>query len=423
VGQREVTVRVPNEETPDPTDSITVRRVTNSGYGSGFDWNTGINLPILFRTSWKLTPSVQITNTTSGSFAVRNERTNGAWVTQGKRLQFGVSLAPTFYGFFGGIGPLARIRHTISPSITYNYSPAATVNAAYANAVTAPGQTPKLRSDPRQTISLTLNQNFEAKTRRPAGDTTDANVRKIRLLGINTSGLSYDFEQAKQEGKSGWTTQTITNTIMSDLVPGFNLSITHDLWVGEASSDTARLSPFLSAVTASFSLSASTFSAIGRLLGIAGSSSSTVSQPGATPGSPTVPSPFGQPNDFRRGTAFTNNQSFTRGGRGFNTSINYTMSRQRPTVANPSPTTQNNIDLNTTFSPTRFWQLAWSTQYNGAQKRFESQQLNLTRDLHDWRATFAFTRSPNGNFAFSFLVTLIDLPDIKFDYRQTTLQP
>jgi hypothetical protein len=237
-------------------------------------------------------------------------------------------------------------------------------------------------------------------------------VRKVRILSINTSGLAYDFEQAKQPGRTGWTTASLTNSLLSDLVPGFNLSVTHDLWEGPVGTDSARFSPFLSGVTASFSLSDATFLSIGRLLGLVGEEHDAA-----------VPSPFGQPPDMRRGSAFTSNQFFARGSRGFNATVNFTLARQRPTPALPEPPTQSNVALNTSFAPTRFWQVNWSTQYNGADRRFESHQLNLTRDLHDWRATFAFTRSPNGNFAFSFLVTLIDLPDIKFDYRQTTIQP
>jgi len=31
-------------------------------------------------------------------------------------------------------------------------------------------------------------------------------------------------------------------------------------------------------------------------------------------------------------------------------------------------------------------------------------------------------KSPNGNFAFTFFVSLLDQPDIKFNYEQQTLQ-
>jgi hypothetical protein len=47
--------------------------------------------------------------------------------------------------------------------------------------------------------------------------------------------------------------------------------------------------------------------------------------------------------------------------------------------------------------------------------------VRLERVLHEWRAGFNFVRNPNGNFAFFFSVYLSDLPDIKFDYNQTSI--
>ena len=48
--------------------------------------------------------------------------------------------------------------------------------------------------------------------------------------------------------------------------------------------------------------------------------------------------------------------------------------------------------------------------------------LGLERELHEWRAGFNFVRNPNGNFAFYFSIYLSDLPDLKFDYDQTTFE-
>ena len=44
--------------------------------------------------------------------------------------------------------------------------------------------------------------------------------------------MTYDFEQAKKPGLTGWATQSISNTVLSDLLPGFSLNLTHDLWRG-----------------------------------------------------------------------------------------------------------------------------------------------------------------------------------------------
>jgi hypothetical protein len=48
--------------------------------------------------------------------------------------------------------------------------------------------------------------------------------------------------------------------------------------------------------------------------------------------------------------------------------------------------------------------------------------VRLERELHEWRAAFNFTRNPNGNFAFFFTIYLTDLPELKFDYDQTTIE-
>ena len=62
--------------------------------------------------------------------------------------------------------------------------------------------------------------------------------------------------------------------------------------------------------------------------------------------------------------------------------------------------------------------MAWQTSYNFTQGTFGQHVVRLDRDLHDWRATFTFIRSPNGNFSFSFYIALIAEPDLKFDYDQ-----
>jgi hypothetical protein len=43
--------------------------------------------------------------------------------------------------------------------------------------------------------------------------------------------------------------------------------------------------------------------------------------------------------------------------------------------------------------------------------------------MHDWRAIFAFTQAPNGNFAFNFFVSLIAEPNLKFNYDRRTYRP
>jgi len=64
------------------------------------------------------------------------------------------------------------------PLISYAYAPGSTVDSAFAYAVDPTRGTFTARSDPQQTLSLGLSQNFEAKLKPPPGDTTS--VRRGR---------------------------------------------------------------------------------------------------------------------------------------------------------------------------------------------------------------------------------------------------
>jgi len=408
-------IRVDDPSTPDPTDSITVTSTFLGDFESGIDWDTGINLPILFRGSWKLQPIVGVANTTSGPFALRNRNTGGAFVRQGKRFRFAASASPTLFAFFPGFGLASRVRHSFSPTISWNFSPAANVPEEYAQAVARPGQTLQLRSDATQTLSVGLSQTFEAKAKTAPGDTNAAaDARKFRVLSINTSSITYDLEQAKKPGRTGWVTPSITNSFLSDLLPQFTLSLTHDLWAGPVGVDTSKFDPFLSSVSASFAISGNTLRSVGSIFGLGGN--------GRRRDTDEVPSSY-VADAGRRNPSFYNSGQvpFSSGGRTFSANFNYTLSRDRP-IPGRETRNQQNLGFSTGFSPTPFWSLSWSSQFNITDSKFESQVVRLERQLHEWRAGFNFVRNANGNFAFYFSIYLTDLPDLKFDYNQTTFE-
>ncbi len=426
VARQSITVREPDATTPDPADSVSFTRTYAGDFASSVDWDTGINLPLLFRSTWKLQPTIGIQNaTTLAPFAVRNRNTDGQFVRQGKRPSFSLGLSPTFYNRFGGhgLGPLGGLRHSVSPQVFFNYAPAGTISDEFARAIARPGSTVPTRSAPLQTLSLTLTQTLEGKARASAGDTlNNIEPRKYRLLSISTSPLSYDFEQAKDSGRTGWTTRAITNSFLSDLLPGFSVSLTHDLWRGALGSDTSHFSPFLTQASANFTLSSRTFRSIGSFFGLVGRREREPGEPDnsrfpAYGGSTVRP---GSPGQFYN----TDQVPLTTMGRGFNATVNYSRTRVRPLDPDnplPSEAGTQSIGLGTTFSPTPFWAASWQTQYNVTDKRFESHVLRLERDLHEWRAAFNFVRNANGNVAFYFSIFLTDLPQLKFDYDQTTL--
>jgi Tat protein translocase TatC len=420
-GRDSVQFRVDDPSTPDPSDSLLVTRIFNGDFSTEIDWDTGINLPVLFRGSWKVQPAVGIANTTPGGpFALRNRNTGGDFVRQGKRFRFSASASPTLFAFFPGFGLASRIRHSVSPSISWNYSPAANVPEAFARALVEPGQPLQLRSDATQSVSVGLSQTFEAKAKTRRGDTLSVDAPRFRVLSINTSALTYDFEQAKKPGRTGWVTDAITNSFLSDLLPQFTLNLTHDLWRGAVGVDTAKFAPFLSNVSASFAISGNTLRSIGSIFGLGGRRG-----PERPSDDEEVPTSYvADPGRRNRPSSFYNTGQvpFSRGGRGFSANFNYSLSRTREIPGVAPREDQQSLGFSTSFSPTPFWSLSWSSQYNITGGKFESQVVRLERELHDWRAGFNFVRNANGNFAFYFSIHLVSLPELKFDYNQTTFE-
>ena len=417
------------EQIADSASPDTVTRYVGVDFNTGIDWNTGINLPALFASSWKLQPRLGIQNSTSGPFLLRNRNTRGGFVRQGKRVSLSAGLTPTVFGFFPGVGPIGGIRHAITPVVQWNWSPEASVPEEYARALDPTGRLPVRRSPAQHRISLSLNQTFEGKLRPPPGDTTSdpRNARKIKLLSLQTSAIAYDFEQAKDSARTGWLTQTLTNQFSSDLLRGFSLSTTHDLWDGRAGTDSARFSPFLTRVSARFSISESTIRGIlGLITGRPAAEPPT--EPPQTP-DPAVAEPVPLipqvPGDRFRD--FDQRPRAPAGARRpFTASVTFDDQRFRtPENEGDVPVVSRNanrtLGLAFQFDPTANWSVSWTTQYNLTTKEFGQHVVRLERDLHRWRATFQFLKSPNGNFAFNFFISLLDQPDIRFNYDQRTL--
>jgi Tat protein translocase TatC len=418
---------------PDPTDSTkSSTRYYGIDFSTGVDWSTGINLPAVFPSTWKLQPSIGIANATGGTFLLKNRYTDGRFVSQGKRLTLGAQVSPTVFGFLPGVGPLARIRHSLSPLVRWTYAPAADVPADYAHALdpSASGSA-KLRSEALQTLGFSLSQNFEGKLRPDPGDTTadPAKAPKLKILSVQTSELQYDIEQAKLPGRTGWRTQNISNQFTSDLLPGFSLQTTHDLWRGVAGSDSAQFDPFLTSVSVRFGLSGGT---LADVFGLVTGTAPAHRPAGRSTGEAAAP-PAGLPPPDLDGPRTSPASQFGQPGLGgslarheMTASVTYDEQRVRSLTASSPGAVQtgNNrsVGLTFSFSPTENWAVSWQTQYNLTTSQFGEHIVRLERDLRRWRATFNFVKAPNGNFAFNFYITLLDQPDIKFDYQQQTLQ-
>jgi hypothetical protein len=408
-------------------------------------WDTQINYQQRLFGRTTLTPSVTLRGA-----RVTN---NGELITEPMRMNFGASLGTELFGFFPGVGPFQRLRHRLSPSISYSYSPKPEFTERQSEFF---GRT----LSESNALTFGLTQSFEAKYRQSeaeraaadsaaAADTTGGprrrpDARIITLLSISTSSITYDFVQARERGE-GLTNTSLSNTLSTDLLPGFSLNISHDLFERLPVADDApegergerRFDPFLR--SASFGLNLDSESWIARLLGIGKEPRSSGrggrTQPGAAPAD-TIP-PVGEAQAQGDITGWTRGSDERLIGQGsareqqrpedaavgtWSANLDYVLSRERP-VAGDDGDDDSSQTVRGSFrmQPTRFWALSWSTGYDFSDGEFSDHILTLTRKLHDFDANFDFMKAQNGNFTFQFRVQLRANPDLKVDYTQRDL--
>jgi hypothetical protein len=456
-------------------------RIFSNFYKTEIDWTPNFSLPPFARSLFNITPGVTLQNVTSGPFWVRTNLSDGQFVHQSKRPLFSVAASPVIYGLLPGFGPFSRLRHTLQPTISYGYAPRADVSTDYLRAV-GRSKAHEFSGLQQNALSFGLNQNFEAKVRAPRDTNPDA-AEKIKLLSLSFSSLSYDIDRAHAAHKAirGLTTSSFNYNVSSDLLPGFQFSSTYSLFSGDPVSDTAKFKPYLESVQASLNLAQGNnpFTVLTRLFGRAVPNDQ---RPTATP----TPDQTGQRDDQyvrqlanqpvagsgARGTQFVLPPS-----QGWSASLTFSSTRSRPPTGSTnnvvqidpearcrqlaaaandpfvfqtcliqaqsqtSTTAQSPIQLggisgatiyrnppvtnvggDLRFGLTEKWAVSWNTQYDFVRHEFAQHVVTLQRDLHDWRAVFAFTQSPNGNFAFNFFIALKAEPDLKFDYNKATVR-
>ncbi len=451
---------------PNVTDtSQNADRVFAQTYQTAIDWQTSLDLPSISPGRWNLVPSLQIVNADPGSaFLVRSFLSGGSFVHQSKRLQYSLSTSPTFFGLFPGFGPFSRIRHSITPRITYNYAPAGQVSDAFLEAVrkTRVGDLSTLT---RNQVTVAINQVFEAKIRQP-GDSTPGAGEKLKLLQLDFSPLTWDFERARKTGGTGLTTPSFTLRAASDLVPGLDVRVGWSLFEGNPQSDSARFKPFRESISASVSMGRgrNPLTVLTRLFGKA-VPPDTAGLPAASQGGEGAVPPVGTA-PLIAGTTRSRYPLGVNTSQGWQLRLEFSAIRRRPPAGvtgaffDPTAVCQDvdpilrdrceqqqlalaqqdtsglfegtrlarlppsaTLRASTSFRLTPNWSIDWQTGYDFERRRFSDHIVTLQRDMHDWRAIFAFSQSPTGSFAFNFFISLIAEPDLKFQYNQRTYRP
>ncbi|MEP6905757.1 MAG: putative LPS assembly protein LptD, partial [Gemmatimonadales bacterium] len=252
----------------DPNDPTkTSRRTFARTYSTELDWQTSFGLPTLFTNTWKLSPNVGISNVDSRPYWVRTEQTGGKFVHQSKRLNYSLSASPTFFGLFPGIGSITRFRQSVSPRISFTYAPSATVSKEF---LAAYNRSPigYIGSLAQNQVSVQLSTDIEAKMR-SADTSATAEPKKVKLVSLNFSPVTYDFEKKRKTGASGFASDFFNYDVSSDLLPGFRLGVQYSLFSGSILSDTAVFKPFRTGLDASFSINGQSgiFAALSRIFG------------------------------------------------------------------------------------------------------------------------------------------------------------
>ncbi|MEP7382624.1 MAG: putative LPS assembly protein LptD, partial [Gemmatimonadota bacterium] len=492
----------------DVTDTTSkVERVFARDFVTGLDWDTGFNLPSFFQGSWNLTPTVSFQKVDGRSpLIVRTERTGGKFVAQSMRPAYGVSMTPKFYGFFPGFGPIERIRHSIEPQVIFAYTPKGNVSNEFlaANGDIAQGY---LGNNQQTTISLGFATAFEAKMRQKESDVVRDTAaapdstrpgaprgaglgpgligggpagsdqsRKIKLLSLTFTTLSYDFVRArKSTGGTGLNNTTFDYTARSDLLPGFDLGVNYSLFQGDPVSDTAVFKPYREGIRSTLSLDANSplIRGMARIFGVhmldAAEKSARERQAATQRGDDGVRQDRSMgTNGMLANRSIQGSVNSSRlqvpSGQGWKVNLSYSSTRQRPpvgdnvvsldpaiiceqyrlsnplgyeecvssqqtsgSIVNPYESTtrggsifltppQASVQGSMSFHVTDKWAAQWQTSYDIERSKFASHVVSLQRELHDWDAIFAFSRSPNGNFSFNFFIALKAQPDLKFNY-------
>lgn len=419
-------------------------------------WNAGLDYQVDLVGSTTLRPNLRW----RGGY-YRSPNTAG-FATVPTQFSVGVTLSTDVFGFYPGFGSFTRIRHKFSPGFSWAYAPAVNVDSATASIPDFPFDSVKAKN----TLSISLRQTFEAKVKgresgpqdpdretpggtdrpglEPAVADTSAAIdsvsmaagaadslaslaagldpsltgpprqrprdRVVTLLSITTSALVLDFERAKA-GEPTLISPTVSNNISSDLLRGLSINMTHRLFDGTGPDRKFDLS--LQQIALSFSLRSGT--GIGDLVGLGSGDRSR-------PGGPSVdPDPIREPDarsglrefyDAERYDPFENGEA----GGPWDLRLRYSLIRPQSAGGLESQT----VDGTLSFNPTPKWAVRWSTQYNLTTSEFGQHLITLDRDLHRWRASFQFARSPNGNVIFSVGVHLTDAPELRGDYKQQT---
>ena len=303
------------------------------------------------------------------------------FVTQ-TRYSLGVNSSTNLYGTISpGILGVTGIRHTMTPSLNYSFTPEIKKNERYFSYVGLGGGSGRSKS-----LGYGLANVFQLKYL--AGEAE-------KKLDIFTLGFSGNYNFAADSVRFS----PLSTSLRTSAIPNISLDYTASHSFYELNSNTRRPLQRLrlerQSITSSVSFSLKP-SGEGKREETGESGSDARLRQAMIP----KVGGAGQFTDV-----------------GLNGSMSFSYTETRGLIKNITQRVNFNLDA----QPTKNWKVQYFCHYDPKAKRIESQSVNIGRDLHCWQAEFSWI--PSGNIAGYYVkISIKELPDIKVEKSEGGLQ-
>ena len=331
-------------------------------------------------------------------------------ISEVRTFRLGVSASTKFYGMFQlNILGISAIRHIVTPTISYNYTPDfskpgwgyyGTYTNYLGQKVTYNKYQREIFSSPpsgeQQSISFSLGNVFEMKTAVDPTDTT-SKAKKIQLLNLSAS-MSYNFAaDSLKFSDLGLSYHTQVGQFLN-----FSGSSSFSLY--DYSSKGYDINKFLiNEGKGLFRLRNFNFSVSTSLSGEKLKSKEKEKQKQEQPVSDAVQPPE---SDLYQGI-YNNKQPDFSIPWNLSLSYNYSFSKYNPLT----PNTSSNVSASLDFNLTPKWKFSVAGSYDFVHNQFSAPQIRISRDLHCW--IMNFTWNPVGTFSGYYLEIRVKAPELQ----------
>ncbi len=331
-----------------------------------------------------------------------------------RTFNFGISTSTKFFGMFQpNVFGISAIRHTVSPSISYNYQPDFSDPkwGYYGSYKNSKGEVIKYNkyikevfggasSGEQQSISFGLSNIFEMKTTVDPTDTT-SKENKIQLLNLG-AGISYNF------AADSLRLSDLNINYRTQIGDVFNLSGSSTFTPYDYSATLSKVNRFL--VNAGRGLLRMTNFSFSLSTSISGEKlksdkdddveKTTVSQ------LQNQSNPLTQGESVYQGLYSNQDPDFTIPW-DITLSYNFTQSSPKPDQKTKFSTLSGSLNFNLTPA----WKFSVTGSYDIVGKDFSAPQIRISRDLHCWLMNF--TWNPIGTYRGYFFEIRIKAPQLQ----------